>query len=122
MASHPALTQDHATAPTALPGERTSFSTIPSPHASGFRSSPRGIRLSDCDGKKVAVVLKIQGHKHVVRGVGHWLKDDVLGNALRVPIDGDEASAAEFVFAEKTWQGEVTRDGLFGCDLCISLN
>jgi hypothetical protein len=84
-----------------------------------MRAAPE-LKLSQCDGKRIALVLPGQG---VFQGVGYWSWDDILGGALRIPLEGhdDCASDAVLFLAESTWRGIATPDTRYGCDVCITL-
>jgi hypothetical protein len=77
--------------------------------------------LAQCDGKRIAVVLAIEGKRQVLRGVGHWSDHPTLGNALRIPLEGDPSCASEILLTQDSWSGEVKPDTQYGCDLSITL-
>jgi hypothetical protein len=49
--------------------------------------------------------------------------DEVLGGALRIPIEEIEehSGAAVMFLAEATWCGIAAPDNRYGCDVCITL-
>ena len=78
--------------------------------------------MYDYDGKRVAVVLAIQGENRVVRGRAEWLWDATLGRVLRIFIDGPENSGMpEILLAPDALEGAVELDSEYGCDICIRL-
>jgi hypothetical protein len=100
-------------------------SSAPGPHFSKTPPSAErpatALTLSECDGKRIAVVLGIEGKRQVLRGVGHWSYHPTLGNALRIPIDGDQGCASEILLAEESWRGEAALDNQYGCEVRITL-
>jgi hypothetical protein len=81
------------------------------------------VNLSQCDGKKVAVVLAVQGKAKVLRGMASYSQHEILGNALRIAIQDQPEAAAipEILLAEANWQGEISAGTPYDCDLCIRL-
>jgi hypothetical protein len=79
----------------------------------------RRYSLADCDGKRVAVLLTVEGCIRVIQGQAVWVRDSDLGNVLRVAIDDDEP--ASMFIAEDKWQGIVTPDVEHGCDFAIKI-
>lgn len=73
--------------------------------------------LRSYDGKRIAVVLEIEGEERVVTGTAHYGQDPALGWVLRIALDGEEGS--EFLIAESEWEGEITPGQQYGCDFCF---
>lgn len=73
--------------------------------------------LRSYDGKRIAVVLDIQGTERVVTGTARYENDPQLGAVLRIVIDGEDRS--EFLIAESEWEGEITSGEPFGCEFCF---
>jgi hypothetical protein len=81
------------------------------------------VNLSQCDGKRVAVVLALQGKAKVLRGLASYSHHEILGNALRIAIQTqpDAMAIPEILLAEDSWRGEISAGALYDCDLCIRL-
>jgi hypothetical protein len=95
------------------------------------------MNLSRLAGKRVAIVLTIEGRRRVLSGEARYEREQALGNVLRIPIDGlgdaDAATAQsggaapcdarsgrpEFVIQESQWNGRVIPDEMHGCDYCL---
>jgi hypothetical protein len=83
---------------------------------------PRKVTLASYDGKRVAVVLSIQGENRVVCGSASWSRDATLGEALRIRVDQpDDLGMPEILLAQETWEGAVQPDTEYGCDVCVRL-
>jgi hypothetical protein len=63
--------------------------------------------------------MRSVGNGRILYGVGRWIQDEVLGNALHVPLEEDAGTA--LVLPEGTWTGTVAPDTTYGCDVCIVL-
>jgi hypothetical protein len=84
---------------------------------------PRKVTLASYDGKRVAVVLSIQGENRVVCGSASWSHDATLGDALRIMVDHpDDLGMPEILLAQETWEGAVRPDTQYGCDVCVRLH
>ena len=95
------------------------------------------MKLSRLAGKRVAIVLTIEGKRRVLSGEARYEREQALGNVLRIPIEGagdaEAGSAAagsaapsdaksgrpEFVIQESQWNGRVIPDEMHGCDFCL---
>jgi hypothetical protein len=115
----------HVSLPDSTSHDCLGRSSASHPHFSKAATSadrtPNALNLAQCDGKRIAVVLGIEGKRQVLCGVGHWSYHPTVGNALRIPIDGDQGCASELLLAEESWRGEVAVDTQYGCDVRISL-
>ena len=77
--------------------------------------------LADCDGKRIALVMTLgDGNSRIFRGNGRWTHDQVLGDSLRIRVEGDDK--AEILIAASQWNGAITSGSSFGCERCISIN
>jgi hypothetical protein len=54
-------------------------------------------------------------------GTAHYERDDLLGNVLRIPVEGGSAGEPDILLAEKDWNGLITEDSQYGCDYCVML-
>lgn len=77
------------------------------------------LTLPECDGKRIAIEFPIAGETRVLCGVGRWIMDGVLGDALQIPIEGD--GAPEILLSQASWRGKATRDFKYGCEVYIRL-
>jgi hypothetical protein len=115
----------HVSLPDSASHDYLGQSTASRPHFSSVGASvnraPSTLSLAQCDGKRIAVVLGIEGKRQVLRGVGHWSYHPIVGNALRIPLDGDQGCASEILLAEESWRGEATTDTQYGCEVRITL-
>lgn len=83
---------------------------------------PRTMKLASYDGKRVAVVLSVQGEERVVCGSATWSRDAALGDSLRIMIDEpDGFGMPEIFLAQETWEGAIHPDTEYGCDVCVKL-
>lgn len=64
-------------------------------------------------------MIRPAGEGRIFYGVGKWIRDDVLGDALHVPLEEDAGAA--LVLPEATWTGKAMPDTRYGCDVCIIL-
>ena len=92
---------------------------LPSTISFGKENDKRA-NLSKLDGRRIAVLLDQADRRTVLRGVGCCVRDDVLGNCLRVTIE-DELGIPEFFIAAKDWDGQIIPDFEYGCEFCVVL-
>jgi hypothetical protein len=73
------------------------------------------------DRHSVAVILTRSGGKPklVLRGQAVYVRDDHLGNALRIELVDDPVGQPVLLLAESTWQGRIIPDFHYGCDFCL---
>jgi hypothetical protein len=83
-----------------------------------MHESSRAVTLPQCDGKRVAVVMSLQGKTQVFRGMGRWTKDAHAGESLRVRVDGEEDAA---ILIAESYRGEIAPVADYGCEVCISV-
>ncbi|HUE73452.1 MAG TPA: hypothetical protein VMP01_21415 [Pirellulaceae bacterium] len=79
-----------------------------------------GISLEQLDRKTVAVELTIAGEVRILRGVGNYVHDEVLGDSLRIALD-DPDSQTEILLRKSEWAGPIVLDDQHGCDYRIRL-
>lgn len=78
-------------------------------------------RLQRYDGFRFAILASpLLGPEPFV-GRASFQRDDLLGNILRISLEGNFAGAPEIIVAEKDWQGLITSGQAYGCDYCLSL-
>lgn len=80
-----------------------------------------GISLEQLDRKTVAVELTIAGEVRVLRGVGNYVHDELLGDCLRIAPD-DPESQVEIFLRQSEWAGPIVLDDQHGCDYRIRLD
>ena len=76
--------------------------------------------LAQYDRKRMAVVMPIRGERKVLRGSALYLRDEKLGNCLR--IDSQEEPRMELFLKEDQWVGKIVKDETYGCDFCVCLD
>jgi len=80
-----------------------------------------GVDLSECHGKRIAVVLSCQRTTGVFYGVASYEFDETLSNVLRIrveDVDGDNGEP-EIIISEREWDGEIENGREYGCDACL---
>ena len=87
----------------------TSRATKP---ASGFQ------RYDRC---RVAVFLTPLLRGQPLIGTARFERDDLLGNILRISLEGDSPGRPDIIVAENEWQGLITHGRSYGCDYRLSL-
>ena len=53
-------------------------------------------------------------------GTARFERDDLLGNILRIALEGDSPGRPDIIVAENEWQGLITPGRAYGCDYCLS--
>ena len=79
--------------------------------ASGFQ------RYDRC---RVAVFLAPLLRGEPLIGTAHFQRDDLLGNILRISLEGGSPGRPDIIVAENEWQGLITPGRAYGCDYCLS--
>jgi hypothetical protein len=77
-------------------------------------------RFERFDGVRFAIVMP-QVRREPFRGVARYERDDLLGNVLRIAVDGKSPGNPEILLTEDDWQGLITPDAKYGCDYCVVL-
>ena len=72
------------------------------------------------DGRRFAIVGPQFG-KSPLRGIARYERDDLLGNTLRIPVEGNCPGKPEILLAEKEWNGLILEGSRYGCDFCVML-
>jgi hypothetical protein len=78
------------------------------------------MKLSQLDGKRIAVVLEGRPPSTVVRGWASYEVDKDLGNCLRVRLSEAEGDPHLF-FPESAEEYEFELDWRYGCDYAVTL-
>lgn len=76
-------------------------------------------RLSEFDGQKMAVEMVRGARRIVLCGKAVFVRDDLLGDTLRIRLDDGEPGNPVLVFAENEWTGRIVPDFHHGCDFCL---
>ena len=53
-------------------------------------------------------------------GAARYERDDVLGNVLRIEIEGNLPGNPHMLLVEDEWNGLITPDTQYGCDFCVT--
>ena len=83
------------------------------------------MKLSQYSGKRIALVMDVQGREVVLRGTTALRLDAKQGHILQVTIaDGDKANLGHpvFLISERRWRRQIASGLLFGCDYCLDLS
>ena len=84
------------------------------------------MKLSQYSGKRIALVMDVQGREVVLRGTTAMRVDAKQGHVLHVTIadDGDEADVGHpvFLISESRWRRQIARGWVYGCDYCLDLS
>jgi hypothetical protein len=83
------------------------------------------MKLSQYSGKRIALVMDVQGREVVLRGMTALRLDAKQGHLLQVTIaDGDEANLGHpvFLISEPRWRQQIASGLFFGCDYCLNLS
>ena len=78
------------------------------------------MKLSQLDGKRIAVVLEGRQAETVVRGRASFVADEDLGDCLRVSLSGTPGSP-DFFFPESAEEYEFELDWRYGCDYAVTV-
>lgn len=83
------------------------------------------MKLSQYSGKRIALVMDVQGREVVLRGTAALRLDAKQGHVLHVTIaDGDDADTGHpvFLISESRWRRQIVRGWFYGCDYCLDLS
>jgi len=97
--------------------QREDVSSLANSGASATR-----IPLSAFDGQRMAVELGRGRERVVVRGTAKFVRDDVVGNTLRIQLDDGGPGNPVVVVSEHEWMGRIVPDFHHGCDFCLTAN
>ncbi len=81
--------------------------------------------LAAFDGHTVAVILPAIRHgqhsttKTVLRGRAVYVRDDCVGNALRIELLDDQLGYSVLLLSEQEWDGRIIPDFHYGCDFSL---
>jgi hypothetical protein len=76
-------------------------------------------RLSEFDGQKMAVEMMRGARRIVLCGQAAFVRDDLLGDTLRIRLDNAEPGHPVLIFSEREWDGRIVPDFHHGCDFCL---
>ncbi len=77
------------------------------------------VRLAEFDGQRMAVVLHKAGKRIILRGTASFVRDDTVGNTLKIWLEDDEPGQPVLMLSEVEWNGRIVPDFHFGCDFCL---
>jgi hypothetical protein len=80
------------------------------------------VDLSAFDGHRIAVVIEQTNSKTVLRGTASFVRDDTVGNALRIRLDDEEPGHPILMISEDQWDGRIIPDFHHGCSFCLIVN
>ena len=83
------------------------------------------MKLSQYSGKRIALVMDVQGREVVLRGTAAVRLDAKQGHVLQVTVaDGDESDVGHpvFLISESRWRRQIARGWVYGCDYCLDLS
>jgi hypothetical protein len=86
------------------------------------QNSKQGVDLSAFDGHRIAVVIEGTNQKTVLRGTAAFVRDEAVGNALRIRLDDEEPGHPVLMIAEDQWNGRIIPDFHHGCSFCLIVN
>ena len=85
------------------------------------RVSKPASRFQRYDGCRFAILLALLRRGEPLIGTARFERDDLLGNILRISLEGDFSGQSDIIVAENEWQGLITHGRSYGCDYCLSL-
>ena len=77
------------------------------------------------NGKRIALVMEVQGREVVLRGRTTLRSDPKQGRMLQVTVHGDDDAAIGcpvFLISEKRWIRQIATDASHGCDYSLDLS
>jgi hypothetical protein len=83
------------------------------------------MKLTQYSGKRIALVMDVQGREVVLRGTTALRRDAHQGHVLQVTVaDGDDTSLGRpvFLISESRWLQRIASGWLFDCDYCLDLS
>jgi hypothetical protein len=83
------------------------------------------MKLSQYSGKRIALVMHVQGREVVVRGTIAVRLDSDHGRVLQVTFaEDDDADLGHpvFLISESRWRRQIARGWVYGCDYCLDLS
>lgn len=86
------------------------------------QNSKQSVDLSAFDGHRVAVVIDGAARKTVLRGTAAFVRDETMGNALRIQLDDEEPGHPVLMISEDQWDGRIIPDFHHGCSFCLIVN
>ncbi len=83
------------------------------------------MKFSHYNGKRIALVMDVQGREVVLRGTTSLRTDAHQGKMLQVKIlDGPDSSVGcpVFLISEQRWREQICSGFAFGCDYLLDLS
>ena len=85
------------------------------------RASKLASRFQRYDRCRFAIHLAPLLRGEPLIGTARFERDDLLGNILRISLEGDSPGRPDIIVAENEWQGLITHGRSYGCDYRLSL-
>jgi hypothetical protein len=86
------------------------------------QNTKQRVDLSAFDGHRIAVVIESKNHKTVLRGTAAFVRDEAVGNSLRIQLDDEEPGQPVLMISEDQWDGRIIPDFHHGCSFCLIVN
>ena len=86
------------------------------------QNTKQRVDLSAFDGHRIAVVIESKNHKTVLRGTAVFVRDETVGNSLRIRLDDEEPGHPVLMISEDQWDGRIIPDFHHGCSFCLIVN
>ena len=83
------------------------------------QNTKQRVDLSAFDGHRIAVVIEQTNHKTVLRGTAVFVRDESVGNTLRIRLDDEEPGHPVLMISEDQWDGRIIPDFHHGCSFCL---
>jgi len=83
------------------------------------------MKPTQINGKRIALVMDVQGREVVLRGTTALKRDARHGHVLEVTIADSESDAdgrPVFLISETRWRQQICSGWLFDCDYCLDLS
>ena len=83
------------------------------------------MNLSQYSGKRIALVMDVQGREVVLRGTTALRIDAKQGRVLQVTVADEESAACGrpvFLISEPRWRQRIVSGASFDCDYCLDLS
>lgn len=83
------------------------------------------MNLSQYCGKRIALVMEVQGREVVLRGTIALRLDAKQGRVLQVTVADEESDACGspvFLISEPRWRRQIASGASFDCEYCLDLS
>ena len=90
-------------------------------HPCSSNSGDASTDLAPYDNARLVIFLGDVSAGKRLRGKARFERDDVLGNILRIALEGVGPGSPELIVSEADWDGVIARDFQYGADYCLIL-